>query len=222
MITDVFFDLDHTLWDFERNSAMAFSKVLSANDIAIRLEDFLEHYVPLNFLYWEKYRREEVTQNELRYGRLKDTFDLLGHKIGDELINKLSNEYISHLPENNHLFDGAIEILDYLSAKYRLHIITNGFHEVQFRKINNSSIGHYFQTVTNSEMAGVKKPNPLIFEFALNLANAKKENCIMIGDCIDADVGGALNFGIDAILFNESAPIGVKHVRRLQDLKKYL
>jgi YjjG family noncanonical pyrimidine nucleotidase len=223
MITDVFFDLDHTLWDFERNSALAFGKLLPAHGVAVPLDEFLKHYVPLNFQYWEKYRREEITQTELRYGRFRDTFNLLNYEVPNELIDLLSDDYIKHLPENNHLFDGTLEILDYLSAKYRLHIITNGFHEVQFRKINNASIGHYFVTVTNSEMAGVKKPNPLIFAYALKQANAKKENCIMIGDCIEADVRGAINYGIDAILFNENSPdASIKHVTRLQDLKKYL
>jgi YjjG family noncanonical pyrimidine nucleotidase len=223
MITDVFFDLDHTLWDFERNSALAFAKVLSKYDVAVPLEDFLVHYVPLNLQYWEKYRREEITQAELRHGRLRDTFNLLGYEAHEDLIEQLSEEYIRQLPENNHLFDGALEILDYLSAKYRLHIITNGFHEVQFRKINNASIGHYFSTVTNSEMAGVKKPNPAIFEYALKQANVRKEQCIMIGDCIEADVRGAIDYGIDAILFNEKVPdAGIKHVAHLQDLKRYL
>ncbi len=223
MITDVFFDLDHTLWDFEKNSALAFQRVLSLHGIVVPLEAFLEHYVPLNVLYWERYRKEEITQAELRYGRIKETFDRLGMDIDDDLIEVLSDAYIEHLPENNHLFDGALEILDYLSQRYRLHIITNGFHEVQYRKINNSKIGHYFATVTNSEMAGVKKPNPLIFEYALNLADAKKESCVMVGDCIDADVRGAISYGIDAILFNENAPEdGIKHVTRLRDLKNYL
>jgi len=223
MITDIFFDLDHTLWDFEKNSSLAFERVLAAHQIAVPLDAFLEHYVPLNLLYWERYRHEQITQAELRYGRIRDTFDLLGYAADDEIIEKLSESYIQHLPEHNHLFDGAIEILDYLSGKYRLHIITNGFHEVQFRKINNAKIGHYFKTVTNSEMAGVKKPNPLIFEYALKSANVRKENCVMIGDCIDADVRGAIAYGIDAILFNENAPgNGIKHVSCLQDLKNYL
>jgi YjjG family noncanonical pyrimidine nucleotidase len=223
-ITDVFFDLDHTLWDFERNSALAFQTVLSRHKITVGLPEFLTHYIPLNILYWEKYRNEEVTQAELRYGRLKDAFDLLDYTIDDETIHLLSEDYINCLPNNNHLFDGTLEILDYLSAKYRLHIITNGFHEVQHKKINNANIGHYFATITNSEMAGVKKPNPKIFEYALNLANAKKETSIMIGDCIDADVRGAIDYGIDAIFFNENQPpvAGIKHVSQLHDLKKYL
>jgi len=115
--------------------------------------------------------------------------------------------------------------LDYLNDKYNLHIITNGFQEVQAGKMKNSNIEQYFKTITNSEMAGVKKPNAKIFEFALSLANAKKESSIMIGDCIEADVQGALDFGIDAIHFNEhkiAIPNHIKQINHLIELKKYL
>jgi putative hydrolase of the HAD superfamily len=112
-----------------------------------------------------------------------------------------------------------------LKPKYKLHIITNGFQEVQAGKMKNSGIDTYFQTITNSEMAGVKKPNPKIFEFALSSAKVRKQNAIMIGDCIDADVNGALNFGMDAILFNENKieiPNHIKQINHLIELKKYL
>ncbi len=224
-ITDIFFDLDHTLWDFEKNSALAFEKVLAMNQIQVDLDVFLKHYVPLNLKYWELYRHEIVSQAELRYGRLKDTFDLINYEISDELIDLISVEYIKYLPESNHLFDGAIAILDYLEPKYNLHIITNGFHEVQAGKMKNSGIEKYFKTITNSEMAGVKKPNPRIFEFALLTANADKQKSIMIGDCIDADVNGALNFGMDAIYFNENnkeVPSGIKQINHLIEIKNYL
>jgi len=224
-ITDIFFDLDHTLWDFEKNSALAFKKVLNKHNIDVDLAEFLVHYVPLNLKYWELYRKEEVTQNQLRYGRLKDTFDLLQYEINDERIDLLSKEYIHYLPQYNHLFDGTIGVLDYLNDKYNLHIITNGFQEVQAGKMKNSNIEQYFKTITNSEMAGVKKPNAKIFEFALSLANAKKESSIMIGDCIEADVQGALDFGIDAIHFNEhkiAIPNHIKQINHLIELKKYL
>ncbi len=224
-ITDIFFDLDHTLWDFEKNSALAFEKVLEMNQIQVDLDVFLKHYVPLNLKYWELYRHEKVSQAELRYGRLKDTFDLMNYEVSDELIDLISVEYIKYLPESNHLFDGAIAILDYLEPKYNLHIITNGFHEVQAGKMKNSGIEKYFKTITNSEMAGVKKPNPRIFEFALHTANADKQKSIMIGDCIDADVNGALNFGMDAIYFNENnkeVPSGIKQINHLIEIKNYL
>ena len=224
-IQHIFFDLDHTLWDFEKNSALAFETVLKKHQIAVDLNDFLYHYVPLNLIYWEKYRNEEVTQAQLRYGRLKDTFDLMSYQIDDAMIDILSKEYIHYLPQFNYLFEGAIEVLDYLKSKYQLHIITNGFEEVQSKKIRNSNIEHYFITITNSETAGVKKPNPLIFEYALNAAKANKANSIMIGDCIDADVNGALSFGMDAIHFNESKieiTDHIKQINHLIELKKYL
>jgi putative hydrolase of the HAD superfamily len=224
-ITDVFFDLDHTLWDFEKNSALAFETVFKQQNLDIDMSEFLPIYIPMNREYWERYRKDEISQKELRFGRLKDTFDLLKFNIDDNLIVVLSEQYIRYLPTFNHLFDGTIEILEYLKMKYNLHIITNGFAEVQDNKLNNSYITHYFKTITNSEMAGVKKPNSLIFEFALDLAKAKKENSIMIGDCMEADVQGALDAGLDAIFFNENKSFvteNIKQVNHLLELKKYL
>lgn len=224
-ISDIFFDLDHTLWDFEKNSALAFETIFIKHSIEVDLAMFLMHYVPINLKYWELYRKEMITQQQLRFDRLKVTFDAIKYDIEDEKVVFLSQEYIHYLPQFNHLLDGAIELLNYLKPKYKLHIITNGFHEIQNNKLNNSNISHYFQTVTNSEMAGVKKPNPIIFEYALSKAKAKKENSIMIGDCIEADVNGALEFGLDAILFNENrveVHPNIKQVSHLLQLKKYL
>jgi putative hydrolase of the HAD superfamily len=224
-IKDVFFDLDHTLWDFEKNSALAFETVFKMQDLDVNMNEFLKFYIPINREYWEKYRKDEITQKQLRYGRLKDAFDRIHFSISDDVIELLSIEYIHYLPKFNHLFDGTIEILDYLKGKYNLHIITNGFAEIQGSKLDNSYISPYFKTVTNSEMAGVKKPNPQIFEYALDLAKAKKENSIMIGDCIEADVQGALDAGLDAIFFNENsipAPKNIKQIKHLLELKKHL
>ena len=224
-IDHVFFDLDHTLWDFEKNSALAIETIFKKHAINVDLQQFLFHYVPINIKYWELYRVDKITQFELRLGRLKDTFQLINYEIDDEKIIFLSEEYIEYLPKFNYLFDGAIEILDYLKPKYNLHIITNGFQEIQGNKLKNSNIQHYFDTVTNSEMAGVKKPNPLIFEYAVKEAKASKSNSIMIGDCIDADVNGALNFGMDAILFNidtSKSYDNIKQVSHLLELKKHL
>jgi len=225
VISDVFFDLDHTLWDFERNSALAFETIFEKHRIPANLEVFLENYVPINLKYWEWYRMDKITQQELRFGRFKEAFDAVGFEIDALQIGKISEDYIHYLPKSNHLFDGAIELLEYLKPKYRLHIITNGFAEIQKNKLNNSNIHHYFQTVTDSEKAGVKKPNPLIFEYALHSAKAQKENSIMIGDCIDADVNGALSFGIDAVLFNCSqleTTQNIKQISHLSQLKQIL
>lgn len=226
IIQDVFFDLDHTLWDFEKNSALTFEKILTQNNIAVNPVAFIEHYVPINRNYWELFREDKISKEQLRYGRLQDTFSLLDVKVDQATLAILTEEYINFLPENNHLFDGALELLDYLKSKYNLHIITNGFQEVQYQKIKNSNLLPYFKTITNSESAGVKKPNPIIFEFALRQANANKANSIMIGDCINADVLGALNYGIDAVLFSEIPQIlenkSIKQIKHLLELKNYL
>lgn len=224
-ITHIFFDLDHTLWDFDTNSALAFDKIFKKDHATINTTAFLEKYIPINQACWKLYQVDKISHEELRYKRLKDSFDALNYSISDEDINQMSVDYITYLPENNMLFNGAKEVLDYLNLKYKLHIITNGFAEVQYKKLNNSGISDYFISVTNSEMAGVKKPNPKIFEYALSKANANKQNSIMIGDCIDADVKGALDFGIDAIFFNESKieiPSHIKQVNHLIELKNYL
>lgn len=221
-ITDVFFDLDHTLWDFEKNSALAFETVLSKHGVEVPLDDFLHYYVPLNIKYWELYRVDAISQEELRYGRLKDSFDALGVSVSDEIIDRISEDYIAHLPLYNHLFDGTVDILDYLKTKYRLHIITNGFHQIQEAKLRNSNIFHYFDTVTHSETAGVKKPNPLIFQHAMKRAGTTPEASLMIGDCIEADVRGAMDCGMNAIHFCEIPSDGVKTISRLEDLKQFL
>lgn len=224
-ISHIFFDLDHTLWDFDKNSALTFYKIFEINNIKIDMVEFLAVYVPLNFEYWKLYREEKIDKATLRFGRLNDAFNMLNIKVKRSMIYKLSDDYIIYLPTFNHLFDGTIEILDYLHGKYKLHIITNGFKEIQQGKLNNSNIDKYFITVTNSEMVGVKKPHPKIFKHALNMANANAENSIMIGDNYEADILGALGSGVDAIYFNchkENLENGVKQVNNLLDLKLYL
>ncbi|ETN96716.1 YjjG family noncanonical pyrimidine nucleotidase [Zhouia amylolytica] len=201
-VTDIFFDLDHTLWDFEKNSALTFNKILSEYGVAVSLDDFLASYRPINMKYWKLYREERIIKEKLRYGRLKETFDELDYKIDDDLIYILSDKYIQHLPGFNHLFKEAIPILDYLKPSYNLHIITNGFAEVQIGKLHNSKISDYFIHVINSESVGVKKPNPKIFEHALEMANVLASQAVMIGDNYEADVLGAKSVGMHTIHFN--------------------
>ena len=222
-IKHIFFDLDHTLWDFEKNSALAFENVFQKHKINLSLSSFHELYSEINTAYWKLYREEKVTQEQLRYGRLKDTFDQLYYTVSDALIHEISVDYITVLPHNNFLFDGAIAILDYLKPNYQLHIITNGFEQVQNHIIKNSGMQSYFQTITNSEKAGAKKPNPIIFDCALKIANAQKSESVMIGDCLDADINGALDFGIAAVFFNPNRIAideNINQISTLAELKK--
>jgi len=224
-IKHIFFDLDHTLWDFEKNSALTFDKIFKTHQVAVNLDDFLKVYEPINLKYWKLYRDEEIDKTRLRYGRLKDTFDEISFKVDDDLIGKLSIDYIAYLSSFNHLFDGTVELLNYLQPKYQLHIITNGFEEAQHKKMASSNIQQYFKTVTNAESAGVKKPNPIIFDYALKLANAQSNESLMIGDNYEADIEGALKVGYDAIFFNyrnDKVTDDIKQVKHLSELKLYL
>jgi len=225
-IQHIFFDLDHTLWDFEKNSDLTFQKIFKLNDLSVDLHSFLEVYRPLNFKFWKLYREEKVTKSELRYGRLKNTFDAIDFPISDTLIYLIADQYIEHLADFNHLFDGAIEILDYLNQKYTLHIITNGFEEIQTKKMINSKIYHYFEKVITSESVGVKKPNPKVFKHALEIANANIDQAIMIGDSIEADINGALGVGMKAIHCNFDTSLVPNNlfmsVSSLLEIKKFI
>lgn len=225
-IKHVFFDLDHTLWDFDKNAKLSFEQIFKEQKIAVALNDFLEVYTPINFEYWKLYREEKVNKATLRYRRLKDTFDALDYTINDDLINVLSEDFIKFLPNYNHLIEGTIDVLDYLSEKYQLHIITNGFKEVQNLKLEKSNIKKYFKTVITSESVGVKKPNPKIFEYALAQANAQPQDCIMIGDNVEADILGAFNAGILPIHLelnkNGNTKNAFAQINALKELKQYL
>ena len=224
-IKDVFFDLDHTLWDFDKNSKHTFEKILTDNEIIIDIDVFLEVYIPINTNYWKLYRENNISKDKLRYGRLDDTFKALDIDISTKIIYKLSDDYIKYLSSFNFLIDGTIPILKFLDSRYKLHIITNGFQEVQNLKLINSGIDGFFKTITNSEMAGVKKPNQKIFQLAIDKARTDFDSSIMIGDNLEADIHGALNSGMDAILFNFhkiNVPKGVISINKLNQLKDYL
>lgn len=207
-IDHIFFDLDHTLWDFESNSNKTFSHIFQKNRLQVSLKDFLEVYRPINFAYWKLFREDKVSKPDLRYGRLKDSFDKIGADISDEVIELLSEEYIRYLADHNDLFEGALEILEYLQEKYTLHIITNGFDEVQHRKINQSGLSPFFRNIITSEAVGVKKPHPAIFEHALDTSGASAHSSMMIGDNYEADILGAKKVGMKTIFcqFNGELP----------------
>jgi len=225
-ITDIFFDLDHTLWDFEKNSALTFQKILTENNVAVDFDRFLEIYVPINLEYWRLFREDKISKTELRYQRLAKAFKELDYEVSDELINHLSEQYIAHLSSFNHLFEYTEELLENLHSKYKLHIITNGFRDVQQKKIKASGIYDYFQHIVDSESVAVKKPNPKIFNHALQLANVAPENALMIGDSFEADIQGAhalnmhvIHVDFDKIHTHSLCPI-VHHLAEIEKILK--
>ena len=220
-ISDIFFDLDHTLWDFDKNSDVTYKSIFQELSINANINDFLGNYKKINLDLWKLFREEKIDKDTLRYTRLKKTFDSINYSLSDDTLLDIADLYVKYLSTQTHLLDGAIEVLDYLKPNYKLHIITNGFHDVQEAKLKNSNLNHYFDVVMDSEVAGVKKPNSIIFEKALNKANVSKVNSIMIGDNYEADVLGALNSGIDAICFNyhnEFLPPEIKTISKLKEL----
>lgn len=225
IVKDIFFDLDHTLWDFDKNSMLAFKRVFKKFKITIEFDAFLKIYEPINVEYWKKYREDKVSKENLRRGRLIDSFNFFDLIYTTEKIDEIADAYIQELPFDNHLFEGAVEILDYLILKYKLHIITNGFEEVQHKKLKNSGIYHYFSTVTTSEEVGLKKPNPKVFLTALNKANSLPAQSVMIGDSLEADILGANNIGMQTIFYNyrnESISKKIKSIDSLIEIKNYL
>lgn len=221
-IKHVFFDLDHTLWDFEKNSAISFQTIFKHHSLPFSVDEFLVNYVPINLKYWRRYRLDEITKEELRYHRLKEAFESVNYTATDQFINEIADLYILKLGEQKHLFDGSLEVLNYLKSNYQLHIITNGFHEVQSKKMYNSGISNYFKTTTTSEDIMLKKPHPKVFLHAMEKANALPQESTMIGDNLEADIFGALEVGMDAIYFGKDTSFVGKRVEHLLDIKKYL
>ena len=200
----IFFDLDRTLWNFEKNSSEALHELLethNAHALGIKENEFIERYQIINELLWDEYRRNKISKEQLRTERFLRTFNELGIK-DKELPMKMSNDYITVSVLKTHLYADTHEVLQYLSDKYHLHIITNGFEETQYHKINNCKLDKYFKTITTSEKAGVNKPHRDVFEYALRAAKAKRQKSLMIGDHIPADIIGARRAGIDQVFMN--------------------
>lgn len=223
-IEDIFFDLDHTLWDFDRNSALAFDLIFKQEKLDICLADFLEAYLPINENYWKLYRENEISKEHLRTHRLKDCFEIMRYNISSMVIENLSDSYLRQLPNFNNLVQDTEEVLEYLQRKYKLHIITNGFQEIQQSKLNNSRIAKYFSTITTSEEAGAKKPHIQIFDMAFKKAKAQPGKSVMIGDSYDADIVGAKNAGMEVVFFDyygKKENYGIPHIHMLKELKAF-
>lgn len=224
-IKHVFFDLDHTLWDFDKNSEAALKQLFIDRKLTCDFEKFHEKYLAINLAYWKKIEQGLVSKEELKYGRFIDSFSAINCTIAKDEITIIADEYLDYLAEQTRLFDNTLEILDLLKEKYTLHIISNGFQEIQGYKIAKSGLLPYFMTIVNAETVGVKKPDPKIYQYALNLANAKAIESIMIGDNLDADVHGALAVGLQAIYFNyrkTAVPNNIVAITTLIELKNLL
>lgn len=200
-VENIFFDLDDTLWDFKRNSVLSFEMVFSKHQLGLTLDDFFRIYNPINAKYWMLYRNNIINRQTLRIKRLEETFLALDLPLPPEKIKDIADDFVRFLTLNNYLLPGVRETLPYLQRKYRLHILTNGFEEVQKKKLKKSGIGSYFETLTASDRVGVNKPYKEIFETALDSAGAQIENSIMIGDNLEVDIFGAENYGLKAIYF---------------------
>ena len=202
----LFFDLDHTLWDFEANAKETLYELHGLHALQEKgIDDFdlfFTRYSFHNERLWDRYTKGFIKQEELRWKRVWLT--LLDFKIADEsLAKKMSVQFLEQLPNRRNLFPYTTEILDYLTKKnYVLHLITNGFDNIQHSKLKYSNLTGYFNEVITSEKAGSLKPNKEIFEFALQATGADVKNSIMIGDNIEADIKGAMNAGLDTIFVN--------------------
>jgi len=201
----IFFDLDHTIWDFDKNAEETLQELYLVYDLpglGLHSADlFIETYTRNNHQLWADYHTGKISKQALREMRFKKTFLDLG--LSPEVIPvQFEDDYVAICPTKTNLFEGAHETLQYLHSKYVLHLITNGFKESQDMKIKGAGIGKYFDQIIVSEDVGVNKPDPAIFQHALDVAGAEKQTSIMIGDSLEADVMGALNFGMDAIYFN--------------------
>lgn len=226
-IAHIFFDLDRTLWDFDTNSKHTIFEIFGAfrlsEHTSAKPEDFLSVYARINELYWERYRNQEVTQAELRRGRFLDALRHFGCD-NVELADALGAAYVDISPRKTALVDGAAELLQHLHGRYALHIITNGFEEVQHIKLESSGLSGFFGEVITSERAGVKKPDAGIFRFAERLTQAVPETSLMIGDHFEADVQGALQAGWHSIHFDPAGPRDgcQHHVRSLKEVMMVL
>jgi putative hydrolase of the HAD superfamily len=225
----IFFDLDHTIWDFDKNAEETLHElyhVYNLHDLGLNSADiFIETYTANNHQLWADYHLGKISKDALRETRFKKTFLDLG--LSPDLIpNQFEDDYVDICPTKTNLFPHAHETLTYLQGKYDLHLISNGFKESTECKVKNTNLTPYFKNVFISEVIGVNKPDKAIFQYAIDTANAKTENSLMIGDSIEADVRGALNFGMDAIYFNPNFTKPpediIWHIHHLEELTKIL
>ena len=229
-IRHIFFDLDNTLWDHRKNAILTLNELFQRKEINekynLLFDEFHAKYNEINEDLWIKIRDGIIDKDFLRKHRFYDTF--LHFDIHDEeLTDYFEKHFLDEIINYNELIDGTLEILEYLKSKgYQLHVVSNGFHEVTNRKVEKSGLTKYFETVTSAEDAHAMKPDERIFEYSLNLANAKKSESIFIGDDWIADVKGAQNFGMEVIFFDalleNKTEEGLKIIKNLDEIRNFL
>lgn len=229
-IRHIFFDLDNTLWDHRKNAILTLNELFERKEIQekhhILFEEFHAKYDEINEDLWVKIRDGIIDKDFLRKHRFYDTFLYFG--IDDEhLAEYFEKHFLDEIINYNELIDGSIEILDYLKEKgYQLHVVSNGFHEVTNRKVEKSGLKKYFETVVSAEDAKAMKPDERIFQYSLDLANAKKQESVFIGDDWIADAKGASSFGLEVIFFDvfkeHTSENGIKIVHHLKEIKEIL
>ena len=215
----LFFDLDNTLWDFDTNSKLAMFETLKQSEVLRRLpsfEQFFEIYEPINQTLWDEYHAKRITKQALIVERFSQSFQYFG--ISGLNWAELNSQYLTNMAFQTRLFPDTIETLTSLKLKgYKMHIITNGFSEVQHDKLKNCGLDAFFSKVFISEEIQTTKPHRQIFEHALKSTNARKNKSIMIGDSWETDIVGAQNFGIDQIVFlnhgSNRLPVDIKSIR---------
>ncbi|MDQ3393334.1 MAG: YjjG family noncanonical pyrimidine nucleotidase [Bacteroidota bacterium] len=207
----IFFDLDHTLWDFEKNSTETLIELYDRHNMQelkmFSKEAFVKTFHKINYYLWACYHKGTLDRETLRTERFKIIFSKLDVDYPYS-TSELTEEYLSLCPTKTNLFPYTLEVLQYLKKKYVLHIITNGFEEVQYIKLSSSKLSQYFVEIVTSDASGFIKPHQGMFEYALQKTKAFCSDCVMIGDDLEADIVGARNSSIDHIYFN---PSGLKH-----------
>lgn len=202
----VFFDLDHTIWDFETNARETLQELYYNNHLQVLgimcFDEFFTRYSYHNERLWERYTKGFIKHDELKWKRM--WLAMLDFKVADETLSKkMAAEFLERLPLKKNLFPYTVEILSYLKNKgYQLHLITNGFDGIQRSKLQNANLTGFFVEVVTSETSQSLKPNKEIFDFAISRCNTCCDECIMIGDNLDADIQGAINAGIDSVFVN--------------------
>ncbi len=227
-IKHIFFDLDDTLWDFELNSAAVLQQLFTEFNLSQKLNTdfhtFHVGYKKINAELWRAYYQKQLVKEELRNQRFHQTFLAFGYEAYNESLN-VSELYLKRSPNGTILKPNCLEILDYLKPNYQLHIITNGFKEVQHIKLQSCNLSSYFKNVIISEEHGLIKPDVAIFRLAEQLSGALPYECVMIGDNLESDMQGGKNAGWETIYFNDNSHQNSTHftsIKNLEELKGLL